>query len=74
MPNDTTLHSLDTSSRRTENSILLRGTFPQNNRGLFDRTHLRWFSLRDMNDAQTGFRVAATDGSGVSGRNRCATV
>ena len=30
------------------NSIFLRGTFPQNDRGLFDRTHLRWFTLRDM--------------------------
>jgi methionine biosynthesis protein MetW len=28
-------------------SIALRGTFPRRERGLFDRTHLRWFTLAD---------------------------
>lgn len=29
------------------NSIFLRGTFPRIDRGLFDRTHLRWFTSMD---------------------------
>jgi 2-polyprenyl-3-methyl-5-hydroxy-6-metoxy-1,4-benzoquinol methylase len=28
-------------------SIFLQGTFPRRDRGIFDRTHLRWFTLRD---------------------------
>jgi SAM-dependent methyltransferase len=28
-------------------SIAVRGTFPRRERGLFDRTHLRWFTLGD---------------------------
>ncbi|WP_077032900.1 bifunctional 2-polyprenyl-6-hydroxyphenol methylase/3-demethylubiquinol 3-O-methyltransferase UbiG [Pelomonas sp. KK5] len=28
-------------------SIYLRGTFPRESRGIFDDTHLRWFTLRD---------------------------
>ena len=28
-------------------SIFFRGTFPRNDRGLFDRTHLRWFTIAD---------------------------
>lgn len=27
---------------------LIRGTFPRNESGLFDRTHLRWFTRRDI--------------------------
>jgi SAM-dependent methyltransferase len=27
---------------------LIRGTWPQNDMGLFDRTHIRWFTLDDM--------------------------
>lgn len=29
-------------------SIFVRGEFPQRQRGLFDSTHLRWYTLRDM--------------------------
>ncbi len=29
-------------------SIFVRGSFPQRPRGLFDRTHLRWFTLKDI--------------------------
>lgn len=28
-------------------SIFVRGRFPQADRGIFDRTHLRWFTIRD---------------------------
>ncbi|MDX2380329.1 MAG: methyltransferase domain-containing protein, partial [Acidimicrobiia bacterium] len=28
-------------------SIVVRGTFPRRSRGLFDETHLRWFTTRD---------------------------
>jgi len=28
-------------------SIFFRGTFPRRDRGIFDRTHLRWFTIRD---------------------------
>ncbi|MNR30497.1 hypothetical protein D3C85_1479560 [compost metagenome] len=27
--------------------VYLYGTFPQNKRGIFDRTHLRWFTKKD---------------------------
>ena len=27
--------------------VYLKGTFPQNNRGLFDKTHVRWFTKKD---------------------------
>ncbi|WP_170942066.1 class I SAM-dependent methyltransferase [Noviherbaspirillum denitrificans] len=28
-------------------SIFIRGTFPSRSRGIFDRTHLRWFTISD---------------------------
>ncbi len=28
--------------------VLIRGTFPRTDAGLFDRTHLRWFCKRDV--------------------------
>jgi 2-polyprenyl-3-methyl-5-hydroxy-6-metoxy-1,4-benzoquinol methylase len=28
-------------------SIFLKGTFPLRDRGIFDRTHLRWFTIKD---------------------------
>lgn len=40
-------------------SIFIRGTFPRRSRGIFDDTHLRWFTLQDikqMLDA-TGYAV-----------------
>jgi 2-polyprenyl-3-methyl-5-hydroxy-6-metoxy-1,4-benzoquinol methylase len=46
-------------------SIYLHGTFPRRDRGLFDRTHLRWFTLDDMREAieRCGYRIAVVDGS-----------
>lgn len=29
-------------------SIFIQGTFPRRSRGIFDDTHLRWFTLRDI--------------------------
>lgn len=29
-------------------NVLFRGTFPRNDSGMFDRTHLRWFCKRDI--------------------------
>jgi 2-polyprenyl-3-methyl-5-hydroxy-6-metoxy-1,4-benzoquinol methylase len=42
-------------------SIFLKGTFPQRERGIFDRTHLRWFTIQDARDliATQGMRVDA---------------
>lgn len=31
-------------------SIFVRGTFPRRRRGLFDRTHIRWFTRSDLRD------------------------
>jgi methionine biosynthesis protein MetW len=31
-------------------SIFLKGTFPRRDRGIFDRTHLRWFTRQDARD------------------------
>jgi 2-polyprenyl-3-methyl-5-hydroxy-6-metoxy-1,4-benzoquinol methylase len=43
-------------------SIFLKGSFPQRDRGIFDRTHLRWFTMRDGKEMLTtsGFKVSAT--------------
>lgn len=40
-------------------SIFLQGTFPRRPRGLFDSTHLRWFTYRDAIAllAETGYEV-----------------
>jgi 2-polyprenyl-3-methyl-5-hydroxy-6-metoxy-1,4-benzoquinol methylase len=40
-------------------SIFLRGQFPRRDRGLFDRTHLRWFTIRDAHQLliDAGFKV-----------------
>jgi 2-polyprenyl-3-methyl-5-hydroxy-6-metoxy-1,4-benzoquinol methylase len=40
-------------------SIFFVGTFPQRDRGIFDRTHLRWFTLRDAEAlvADAGLKV-----------------
>jgi hypothetical protein len=29
-------------------NVLIRGTFPRDDAGLFDRTHLRWFCRKDV--------------------------
>ena len=40
-------------------SIFGRGTFPRRDRGIFDRTHLRWFCVNDAKHllADSGFQV-----------------
>lgn len=41
----------------------VRGTFPRRSLGIFDRTHLRWFTLRDAYELlhQAGLEVTAVD-------------
>lgn len=40
-------------------SIYVSGTFPRRDRGIFDRTHLHWFTLRDAKTfvADAGMRI-----------------
>jgi len=42
-------------------SIFVRGTFPQRERGIFDKTHLRWFTIRDAEEliADVGMKIEA---------------
>lgn len=42
-------------------SIFLDGRFPQRDRGIFDSTHMRWFTLSDAHDllVNCGFSVSA---------------
>lgn len=44
-------------------SIFVRGTFPQRSRGLFDSTHLRWFTYGDAVAllAEAGYQVERCD-------------
>lgn len=44
-------------------SIFISGVFPRRDRGIFDRTHLRWFTVTDARALlhQTGFAVCDTD-------------
>jgi SAM-dependent methyltransferase len=46
-------------------SIFVKGTFPQRDRGIFDRTHLRWFTIRDAEHliADVGMKIEAFSGS-----------
>ena len=43
--------------------IFLSGRFPQRDRGIFDRTHLRWFTINDAHKllADCGFKVTAVN-------------
>ena len=43
-------------------AIFLNGRFPQRDRGIFDRTHLRWFTIADAYRllADAGFKVSAS--------------
>lgn len=43
-------------------SIFMDGRFPRRDRGIFDRTHLRWFTIADAHHllASCGLRVTAT--------------
>jgi 2-polyprenyl-3-methyl-5-hydroxy-6-metoxy-1,4-benzoquinol methylase len=40
-------------------SIFIKGTFPRRDRGIFDKTHLRWFTIQDAKAliADAGMRV-----------------
>jgi 2-polyprenyl-3-methyl-5-hydroxy-6-metoxy-1,4-benzoquinol methylase len=51
---------------RSAYQIFLRGTFPRDDAGLFDRTHLRWFCKRDVVTLATeaGFTLKDWRGSG----------
>ena len=44
-------------------SIFISGVFPRKDRGIFDRTHLRWFTLTDARALlqETGFAVCDAD-------------
>ena len=44
-------------------SIFFEGTFPRRDRGIFDRTHLHWFTIRDgrILVEQAGLRVEGID-------------
>lgn len=46
--------------------ILVRGTFPRHDAGLFDRTHLRWFCRKDVETlaADAGLKVVEHRGTG----------
>ncbi|WEK44383.1 MAG: methyltransferase domain-containing protein [Candidatus Sphingomonas colombiensis] len=51
---------------RTAYHIFVRGTFPRDEAGLFDRTHLRWFCKKDVVALATraGFTLKDWRGSG----------
>lgn len=51
---------------RTAYQIFVRGTFPRDDAGLFDRTHLRWFCKKDvvMLATRAGFTLNEWRGSG----------
>ena len=44
-------------------AIFLGGRFPQRDRGIFDRTHMRWFTIADAHVllADRGLKVSARD-------------
>ena len=44
-------------------AIFLGGRFPQRDRGIFDRTHMRWFTIADAHAllADCGLKVSARD-------------
>lgn len=43
------------------NSIVLKGTFPRISRGIFDSTHLRWFTFKDLRTLLTGAGLQVVD-------------
>lgn len=45
---------------------LIQGTFPRNESGLFDRTHLRWFTRRDILHLLEHLRLVPLEVSGQS--------
>jgi methionine biosynthesis protein MetW len=53
-PGGTAAVSLPNAAHWTVRRALLRGRFPREDHGLFDRTHLRWFALADARALVTG--------------------
>jgi methionine biosynthesis protein MetW len=49
-PGGTAAISLPNAAHWTVRRALLRGRFPREDHGLFDRTHLRWFTVEDARD------------------------
>jgi 2-polyprenyl-3-methyl-5-hydroxy-6-metoxy-1,4-benzoquinol methylase len=45
--------------------VLIRGTFPRTDAGLFDRTHLRWFCKRDVIALCSACGLTMTDSQSV---------
>jgi SAM-dependent methyltransferase len=58
-PGGTAVISLPNAAHWTVRRALLRGRFPREDHGLFDRTHLRWLTLADARElvAGAGLRV-----------------
>ena len=44
-------------------SIFIKGTFPARDRGIFDRTHLRWFTIKDANRLLSSLEMRIDDSS-----------
>ena len=44
---------------RVPYQIYLKNTFPRNNQGIFDKTHLRWFTMQDIKKllVHNGFKI-----------------
>ncbi|MEA2176974.1 MAG: hypothetical protein QOG77_271 [Solirubrobacteraceae bacterium] len=53
-PGGTAVVSLPNAAHWTVRRALLCGRFPREDHGLFDRTHLRWFTLADARALVTG--------------------
>jgi 2-polyprenyl-3-methyl-5-hydroxy-6-metoxy-1,4-benzoquinol methylase len=44
-------------------AVFVRGTFPRRDRGLFDRTHLHWFTIADARDIARALGLRAVEAS-----------
>jgi methionine biosynthesis protein MetW len=53
-PGGVAVVSLPNAAHWTVRRALLRGRFPREDHGLFDRTHLRWLTRRDARELVTG--------------------
>ena len=53
--------SLPNAAHWTVRRALLRGRFPREDHGLFDRTHLRWFTRADARALVTGAGLQVVD-------------
>jgi methionine biosynthesis protein MetW len=59
-PGGTAAISLPNAAHWTVRRALLRGRFPREDHGLFDRTHLRWFTLGDARALVRSARLEVT--------------